>query len=157
MVANFGGAAVTAVFPARPGGATVAARRAVQCALDLQAAMASFRAVATTAWAFALAMRAGVAAGATLLAVVGDRAARLEHLVAGGAGGPAPAASRPPGRGEVAVDPALAASDLGVEFGERRGGAAVVARLARRPRRPPRPAAAALPDDGGPAGVLHPA
>src|SRR4029450_10922005 len=100
MVANFGGAAVTAVFPARPGAATVAARRAVQCALDLQAAMASFRAVATTAGAFALAMRAGVAAGATLLAVVGDRAARLEHLVAGEAVDRPAAARRAAGGGE---------------------------------------------------------
>jgi class 3 adenylate cyclase/tetratricopeptide (TPR) repeat protein len=156
-VANFAGDAVTAVFPARPGAATVAARRAVQCALDLQAAMASFRAVATTAGAFALAMRAGVGAGGALLAVVGDRAVRLEHLVAGEAVDRAAAASRLAGRGEVAIDPALAASDLGVELGERRGGATVVARLARRPRRPPRPAAAALPDDECLAAFLHPA
>src|SRR4029450_8958892 len=108
MVANFAGDAVTAVFPARPGAATVAARRAVQCALDLQAAMASFRAGAATAGASALAMRAGGAAGATLLAVVGDRAARLEHLVAGEAVDRAAAASRLAGPGESAREPARA-------------------------------------------------
>ncbi|HVD12878.1 MAG TPA: tetratricopeptide repeat protein [Actinomycetota bacterium] len=158
-VAKFAGDAVTAVFPARPGAQATAARRAVQCALDLQAAMTEFRAVATTAGAFALAMRAGVGAGGALLAVVGDPAVQLEHLVAGEAVDRAAAASRVAGRGEVAVDPALAAaSDLGVELGERRGGgAAVVARLARRPRRPSPPAAAALPDDEFLAAFLHPA
>src|SRR6266498_4833183 len=108
-VAKFAGDAVTAVFPAGRG-LPVAARRAVQCALDLQAAMGEFRAVATRAGPFTLAMRAGVGAGSALLAVLGDQAIRLEHLVAGEALDRAAAAARRSGPGEVAVDGALAAS-----------------------------------------------
>ncbi len=157
-IAKFAGDAVTAVFPAGSGSPTAAARRAVQCALDLQAAMGDFDAVVTRAGAFTLAMRAGVGAGWALLAVLGDRATRLEHLVAGRALDGAAAAARMAGRGEVAVDGVLATS-LGLEVAEWRGGAAVVAGLDRRPRRP-----AARPptdldsdDDERLAAFLHPA
>src|SRR6266508_3505135 len=156
-VAKFAGDAVTAVFPAGRG-LPVAARRAVQCALDLQAAMGEFRAVATRAGPFTLAMRAGVGAGSALLAVLGDQAIRLEHLVAGEALDRAAAAARRSGPGEVAVDGALAAS-LGVEVAERRGPAAVVAALARRQPRPARRGPVALDphEDERLAAFLHPA
>lgn len=157
-VAKFAGDAVTAVFPAAPRLPAAAARRALQCALDLQAAMGEFRAVPTRAGTFALAMRAGVGAGRALLAIVGDPAVRLEHLVAGEALDRAAAAARHAGPGKVAVDRALAGR-LGVEVAERRGGSAVVAGLPRRGRRPAsRPTAdVAARADERLAAFLHPA
>ncbi|HEY2957909.1 MAG TPA: AAA family ATPase [Actinomycetota bacterium] len=136
-VAKFAGDAVTAVFPAAPRAPAAAAGRAVRCALDLQAAMGQFRAVATAAGTFTLAMRAGIGAGRALLAVVGEPAVRLEHVVAGAALDRAAAAVRHAGRGQVAVDGALAAR-LGVQVAGRRGDAVLVAGLA---PRPPGPAA----------------
>src|SRR5436190_1828646 len=97
--------------------------------------MGEFRAVATRAGTFTLAMRAGIGAGRALLAVVGEPAVRLEHVVAGAALDRAVAAVRNAGRGQVAVDGTLAAG-LGVEVAGRRGQAVLVAGLARRPRRP---------------------
>jgi class 3 adenylate cyclase/tetratricopeptide (TPR) repeat protein len=157
-VAKFAGDAVTAVFPASGRARGNAARRAVQCALDLQAAMDEFRAVTTRAGTFTLAMRAGVGAGRVLLAVIGDQAVRLEHLVAGEAVGRAASAVRHAGPGEVAVDGALATT-IGVEAGERRGMAVVASRLTHRPRRPPPPSAAGAASlaDEHLAAFLHPA
>ncbi|HEX6676917.1 MAG TPA: tetratricopeptide repeat protein [Actinomycetes bacterium] len=157
-VAKFAGDAVTVVFPVGERPPATAARRAAQCALDLRAAMGDFHAVTTRAGTFALATRAGVGAGRVLLAVVGDQAVRLEHLVAGDAVDRAAAAVRHAGPGEVAVDGALAAA-IGVEAGERRGTAIVVGGLARRLRRPAprRPAAQADPTDDRLAAFLHPA
>ncbi len=157
-VAKFAGDAVTAVFTASGRAWGNAARRAVQCALDLQAAMGELRAVTTRAGTFTLAMRAGVGAGRVLLAVVGDQEVRLEHLVAGEAVGRAADAVRHAGPGEVAVDGALARA-IAVEARERRGTAVVASRLARRPRRPPSrpPAGVAGPTDERLAAFLHPA
>jgi predicted ATPase/class 3 adenylate cyclase len=131
-VAEFGGDALTAVFgyDRRTRQATV--RRAVQCALDMQTATASFQAVATRAGTFGLAMKAGLAAGPLLHAIVGQPAIRLESVLAGRALDLAAAAEHCAASGEVVVDGTLLEDGLGIEVAERRGRWCVVGRLRRR-------------------------
>jgi len=147
-VASFAGDAITALFPL-PGPAraqAAATRRAVDCALAMQAASQEFRDVPTAAGTFTLAMRAGLGAGGVLLAVVGDPATRLEHVLAGAALDRAVAAERLAAQGQVRLDPALQLADPGAEVA---GGPA-------RPRRPP-PAGAAEVAEERLAAFLHPA
>jgi class 3 adenylate cyclase/tetratricopeptide (TPR) repeat protein len=131
-VAEFGGDALTAVFgyDRRTRRATV--RRAVQCALDMQAATASFKAVATRAGTFGLAMKAGLAAGPLLLAIVGEPSIRLEYVLAGRALNLAAAAEHHARSGEVVVDGKLLEDGLSIEVVERRGPFCVVGGLHRR-------------------------
>jgi class 3 adenylate cyclase/tetratricopeptide (TPR) repeat protein len=108
-VASFAGDAITALFPlAGPEPARAAAtRRAVGCALRMQAASQEFRDVPTAAGTFTLAMRAGLGAGEVLLAVVGDPAIRLDHVLAGAALDRAVAAEQGAAQGQVRLDPDL--------------------------------------------------
>jgi class 3 adenylate cyclase/tetratricopeptide (TPR) repeat protein len=108
-VASFAGDAITALFPlAGPEPARAAAtRRAVGCALRMQAASQEFRDVPTAAGTFTLAMRAGLGAGEVLLAVVGDPAIRLDHVLAGSALDRAVVAEQGAAQGQVRLDPAL--------------------------------------------------
>jgi predicted ATPase/class 3 adenylate cyclase len=131
-VTEFGGDALTAVFgyDHRTRRATV--RRAVQCALDMQATTASFQAVATRAGTFGLAMKAGLAAGPLLHAIVGEPAVRLESVLAGKALDLAAAAEHHAASGEVVVDGKLLEDGLGIEVAERRGRWCVVGGLRRR-------------------------
>ena len=83
-LAEFAGDALIAVFgdggaPARP----AAARRAVQCALDMQAGMARFQPVPTRAGPFQLTMKVGLAAGPLLQTVMGDPAVRVGPVLLG--------------------------------------------------------------------------
>ena len=144
-IANFAGDAVTALFPLRSHGRAGTVRRSVQCALDMQAAMRGFQTVMTLAGSFSLAMRVGLGAGRALVAVVGDPATRLEHVLAGEAVDRALAAERCAARSQVVVDATLLAGGHGIELARGRGGPAVVTRLSTRPRRAaPRPPAAAV-------------
>jgi class 3 adenylate cyclase/tetratricopeptide (TPR) repeat protein len=112
-VASFAGDAITALFPLpRPARAQAAAtRRVVRCALQMQAASLEFRDVPTAAGTFTLAMRVGLGAGEVLMAVVGDPATRLEHVLAGAAVDRAVAAERRAAQGRVRLDPALRLDD----------------------------------------------
>ncbi len=83
MVAKFGGDALTVLFPFSSAARQSAARRAVQCALDMQAAMPRYAAMPTSAGTFRLAMKAGLASGPVFCATVGDPSLRLEYIVAG--------------------------------------------------------------------------
>jgi class 3 adenylate cyclase/tetratricopeptide (TPR) repeat protein len=159
-VAEFAGDALIAVF--RYGRRTRRAtmRRAVQCALDMQAAMTSFRAVVTRAGTFGLAMKAGLGDGRLLLTIMGDPAIRLQYVLAGQALDRAAAAERHAGSGEAVVDSEVIDSTVGIEVRERRARWCVVAGLRRRvpPQvRPPSPQRI----DEGAAGrllpFLHPA
>jgi predicted ATPase/class 3 adenylate cyclase len=131
-VTEFGGDALTAVFryDHRTRRATV--RRAVQCTLDMQAATASFQAVTTRAGTFGLAMKAGLAAGPLLHAIIGEPAIRLESVLAGQALDMATAAEHHAASGEVVVNGTLLEDGLGVEVAERRGRWCVVGGLRRR-------------------------
>ncbi|HEX9369482.1 MAG TPA: adenylate/guanylate cyclase domain-containing protein, partial [Roseiflexaceae bacterium] len=84
IVGKFGGDALTALFPYTTQNRAAAARRAIQCALDMQARMPRYAAIPTSAGAFSLAMRAGLAIGSVYCASVGDPAIRLEYIIAGG-------------------------------------------------------------------------
>jgi class 3 adenylate cyclase/tetratricopeptide (TPR) repeat protein len=156
-VAKFAGDALTALFPFGPT-ARGSVRRAVECALGMQAATRGFQAVATRAGTFPLAMRAGLGAGRTLVAVVGDPAIRLEHVLAGEAVDRAVAAERRAASGQVVADATLLEGDHGIEVAGEPGAPALVTRLSGRTRRtvrrPPPIAAAA---EGSLTAFLHPA
>ncbi len=128
-VAEFVGDALTAVFwcDARTRRATE--RRTVQCALDMQAAMARFQTVDTGAGTFGLAMKAGLAAGPLLLTIMGDPAIRLQYVLAGPALDGAAAAEHQARSGEVVVDGALLEDRLGAQVLERRDHWCVVGSL----------------------------
>jgi class 3 adenylate cyclase len=106
-VARLTGDALTALFPYDRSTLPAVARRAVQCALEMQTAMAGFQAVDTVAGVFRLAMRAGLAMGTILGTIVGDPAARLEYVVAGRTVDRAAAAEQRAAIGQVVVDGGL--------------------------------------------------
>ena len=83
IVAKFGGDALTVLFPYNSASRQNAARRAAQCALDMQAAMPRYAAIPTHAGTFRLAMKAGLACGPVFCVTVGDSSLRLEYVVAG--------------------------------------------------------------------------
>jgi len=83
IVVKFGGDAITALFPCRPQTRASAARRAIQCAVDMQAVMRRYQSIVTSAGMFRLAMKAGLAIGPVLRTTVGDPATRLEYIFAG--------------------------------------------------------------------------
>jgi len=150
-VAKFAGDALTAVFVYDRRSRLATARRAIRCALDMQAAMAGFEVVDTRAGRFGLAMRAGLAAGPVLPTIMGDPAIRLEYVLAGQALDRAAAAERRAGKGEVVVDGGLVEDGLGVRVVDRRGDCHLVGGLTRRV--PPRPLPAV---DGVPTARLVP-
>lgn len=80
-VCQFSGDALTVLFPGGRRAATV--RRAIQCALDIQATLAQSGTVATSAGPFQLAMRVGMAAGPIFGTIVGDPHHQLASIVAG--------------------------------------------------------------------------
>jgi predicted ATPase/class 3 adenylate cyclase len=128
-VAEFVGDALTAVFWCDPRTRRTTERRAVQCALDMQAAMARFQTVDTRAGTFGLAMKAGLAAGQLLFTIMGDQAIRLQYVLAGVALDAAAAAEHHARSGEVVVDGALLEDRLGARVLERRDRWCVVGSL----------------------------
>jgi predicted ATPase/class 3 adenylate cyclase len=157
-VAEFAGDALTAVFWRDHRTWRATRRRALRCALAMQAATARFQTIATRAGSFGLAMKVGVGAGPLLRGIVGDPAIRLAYLLAGPALDRAAAAEQHARSGEVVVDGALLDPDLGAVVVERRAGWSVVGGLRGRVAR--RPAAFQWIDDrtaGWLAAFLHPA
>ncbi|HZD67924.1 MAG TPA: adenylate/guanylate cyclase domain-containing protein, partial [Actinomycetes bacterium] len=155
-VAKFAGDALTALFPFESTTRDTA-RRAVGCALDMQAATRGFQVMTTRAGTFPLAMRAGLGAGRVLAAVVGDPVIRLEHVLAGEAVDRAVAAERRAASGQVMAHAALLEDDHGIEVAGESGTPAMVTRLSGRVRRTPRrPPRIAVTDENGLAAFLHP-
>jgi len=128
-VAEFVGDALTAVFWCDPRTRRATERRAVQCALDMQAAMTRFQTVDTRAGTFGLAMKAGLAAGPLLFTIMGDPAIRLQYVLAGVALDAAAAAEHHARSGEVVVEGALLDDRLGARVLERRDRWCVVGSL----------------------------
>jgi class 3 adenylate cyclase/tetratricopeptide (TPR) repeat protein len=156
-VAKFAGDALTALFPF---GSTArgTVRRAVGCALGMQAATRGFQAMATRAGIFPLAMRAGLGGGRVLAAVVGDPAIRLEHVLAGEAVDRAMAAERRAASGQVMADAVLLDGDYGIEAAGEPGTPVLVTGLAGRTwRAASRPPGSAVTNEKGLATFLHPA
>jgi class 3 adenylate cyclase/tetratricopeptide (TPR) repeat protein len=141
-VVEFAGDALTAVFWYDPDTRQAAERRAVGCALAMQAEMTRFRALDTRAGTFELAMKAGLSAGRMLLTIMGDPVIRLGYVLAGPALDGAARAEQHARPGEVVVDHRLLSAALDAEVLERRGSWSVVGRL----RWPVSPARLAPPD-----------
>jgi len=154
-VGKLGGDALTAIFPFGDGEREAVARRALACALAIQAHVARYAATNTSVGAFSLTMRVGLADGPLLTNVVGAPGARLELVLAGAVLARAAAAERAARPGEVAAAMSLLAGLSGVTAeprpaagGEHAGGGfAIVAEI----REPPVPAPLA------PIGPLPPA
>jgi class 3 adenylate cyclase/tetratricopeptide (TPR) repeat protein len=125
-VAEFAGDALTAVFRHDAATRRVTERRAVHCALSMQAEMARFQRIVTRPCTFELAMKAGLAAGPLLVTIMGDPAIRLGYVLAGPALDRAVRAEGHARRGEVVVDHGLLEAGLDAEVLERRGGWSVV-------------------------------
>jgi predicted ATPase/class 3 adenylate cyclase len=142
-VVRLTGDALTALFPYDRSMPPAVAPRAVQCALDMQAAMAGFQAVDTEAGVFRLAMRAGLAMGPILGTIVGDPAARLEYVVAGRTIDRAAAAEQCAEVGQVVVDGGLLQAGHGIDAVALGGDAHLVIRVeppvGTAPAGPPRP------------------
>jgi class 3 adenylate cyclase/tetratricopeptide (TPR) repeat protein len=153
-VAEFAGDALTAMFRYDAATRRVTGRRAVRCALLMQAEMARFQGIATRAGTFDLAMKAGLAAGPLLVTIMGDPAIRLGYVLAGPALDRAVRSERNAGGGEVVVDRDLLEAGLDAEILERRGISAVVGGL--RGEVSPVPAAPVDPVDEGTARRLAP-
>jgi class 3 adenylate cyclase/tetratricopeptide (TPR) repeat protein len=135
-VAKFGGDAMTVVFPYQPSRPKAAARRALQCALDMQAEMGRYAQIETLAGRFALTVKAGLAAGPVLSATVGDTDIQVEHILAGAVLELAADAEHHSSAGEVVAhrDVTAALGD-GVAIGERREDFDQIVDLAPRARR----------------------
>jgi class 3 adenylate cyclase/tetratricopeptide (TPR) repeat protein len=158
-LAEFAGDALTAVFRHSTTTRRSTTRRAVQCALDMQADMVRFRVLVTRAGHFRLAMKVGLAAGPLLQTVMGNPAVRLGYLLVGPAVERAAAAEHHARGDEVVVDDGLLAHDLGAEVVERDGRWWLVRGLRKRAS-PARQTAPAALDEGAArrlAPFLHPA
>jgi class 3 adenylate cyclase/predicted ATPase len=119
-VAEFAGDALTAVFWYGSRTRRLTERRAVGCALQMQAEMAGFQTIVTQAGTFRLAMKAGLAAGPLLVTIMGDPAIRLGYVLAGPALDRAAGAEHQARPGEVVLHHALLDGDLGAQVLERR-------------------------------------
>lgn len=84
-ISAFGGDAMTALFPYDGSAPRAAARRAIQCALEMQAEAARHSLIATSAGDFSLTMKIGMALGRLLGTSAGDPAYYQEYIVAGSA------------------------------------------------------------------------
>jgi class 3 adenylate cyclase/tetratricopeptide (TPR) repeat protein len=128
-VASFAGDAITALFLFSRSTRTAPMRRAVRCALEMQAASLEFRAVPTVAGTFTLGMRVGLGTGGVAMAVVGDEATRLEPVLAGEAVSRAIAAEQCAAQGQVLVDPLILAGGYGIELRPGPAGLGLVVRV----------------------------
>jgi class 3 adenylate cyclase/tetratricopeptide (TPR) repeat protein len=131
VIGGFGGDGMTVLFPYTPRNRQAVVRRAIQCALDMQAAMPHYAAIRTRAGVFGMGMQAGLAMGEVLCTTVGDPALRLMPVIAGSAVDRCAEAERYAGRGEVVVHTALLPYAGAVATGAARDEFTVVTRLER--------------------------
>ncbi|NDJ79085.1 MAG: AAA family ATPase, partial [Chloroflexi bacterium] len=103
IVAQFGGDALTALFPYISHTRQATTRRAIQCGLDMQANMDRYQAIETSAGTFTLTMKAGVGGGTYLLTTVGTPAVGLKTVIAGRALDYCAEAEHKADQGEVVV------------------------------------------------------
>ena len=144
IVGKFGGDAMTILFPYTRPTRRAVVRRAIQCALDMQAAMSYYAAIPTSAGVFGLAMKAGLAEGTVLSTTIGDAAIRVEPILAGELLDRCADAEHHATKGEVVVHMPLLDGIGAVEILEERGHGgeehfACLARLGRRARKAPLP------------------
>ncbi len=85
IVGQFGGDALTVLFPSTQATQRQTARRALRCALEMQERMGRYAAVETLAGTFKLSFKAGLAVGSSYCTSVGDPQIGLKTVVAGSA------------------------------------------------------------------------
>jgi class 3 adenylate cyclase/tetratricopeptide (TPR) repeat protein/ABC-type dipeptide/oligopeptide/nickel transport system ATPase subunit len=83
IIATFGGDALTVLFPTTRQTRQPVARRAIECALEMQKRMRNYQAIATIAGNFDLGMKAGLALGPILSMTAGYPDRYMQFLSAG--------------------------------------------------------------------------
>lgn len=121
IIGKFGGDAMTVLFPYTAATQTDVAKRAVQCALDMQARMVDYTDIETSGGRYGLAMKAGLAMGSVVCTSVGDPDIRLEYLIAGKVLDDCADAEHHATKGEVVVHDALLPSLGNIDLVEQRG------------------------------------
>jgi adenylate cyclase len=158
IIGKFGGDAMTVLFPHTTRSRRTVARRALQCALDMQVAMANYAAIPTSAGLFGLAMKAGLGMGQVYCTSVGDERVRLEYIIAGKPLDDCADAEHHASKGEVVATRETVAAAGDALVAEDREGFALVTGLRRRAR--PAPLAALPPSSSAMeallAAYLHP-
>lgn len=121
IIGRFGGDAMTVLFPYEADNCAAVVRRALQCALQMQASMDAYTNIRTQVGTFNLAMKAGLAMGQVFCTSVGHLEKRLEYIIAGGVLNRSADAEHHATRGEVVAHRALLAWAGAVELVEERG------------------------------------
>lgn len=147
LVGRFAGDALTALFRCERRTRPAAVRRALQCALEMQAEMGRYAAIQTRVGTFSLAIKAGLALGPVFTTTAGDPDLHQEYVIAGRVLDLCAEAEHHAARGEVVAHTALLAYAGRVQGLERRGDFVRLTGLARRPARRPLPAPAGLLSD----------
>lgn len=159
IIGKFGGDAMTVLFPYQTSHAQAATvRRAIQCALDMQANMRRYEAIATSAGTFSLTMKAGLAMGRVLCLSVDDPVIRLEYVIAGEVLDRCADAEHLAKQGEVVVHHSLLARAEDAEIKTQHGEFACVTGLKQTPPKAPLPPILHVPPQavGIIASYLHP-
>ncbi len=129
IIGKFGGDAMTVLFPYHAAESQATARRAVQCALEMQARMGDYAAIPTRSGAFGLTMKAGLAAGPLFCTTAGDPSLRLEYIIAGRVLDDCAEAEHHARSGEVVLHQSLLQAAAPLEVRTQREGFAIVAGL----------------------------
>lgn len=137
VVAKFGGDSLTVLFPFAPRSRRPAVRRAVTCALEMQASMEAYGAIATSAGVFGLSIKIGIALGPVFATSVGEPGIRLEFVIGGRAIDRCCEAEHHAEPGEILVDAAVLEVAPGTAVARRSGSFAVAEGLARRAKPSP--------------------
>jgi len=158
ITAKFGGDALTVLFPYTIEDHQAVARRALQCALEMQGRMPGYTNLPTSAGLFSLTMKAGLAQGPIFCTTVGDPALRLEAVIAGGPLDACAEAEHHARAGEVLAASSLLETAAPVTTGEERQGFGVVLALPLHPVPHPLPGLPAFPPQAAQmaAAYIHP-
>lgn len=133
IIGKFGGDAMTVLFPYTAPNQAEVVRRAVQCAIDMQARMVDYADIETSGGRYGLAMKAGLAMGSVICTSVGDPEIRLEYLIAGKVLDDCADAEHHATKGEVVVHDALLPYLGNIDVVEQRGGFVCLSGLHNRP------------------------
>ena len=120
-VGKFSGDALTVVFPTDADEEAAGCRRAVQCAIDMQAASIRQRDVTTSAGTFSLSCKIGLGFGDVLSTTVGIPGVRLEYVLAGEAIDQSAAAEHLAAATQIVAHEDLVTRCPGVSAGDRLG------------------------------------
>lgn len=147
IVGQFGGDALTVLFPYVDETKQAVVRRAIQCALDMQSNMGRYEAIQTRAGTFRLTMKAGLAAGPCFFTTLGGLEVGLKYVIAGQVLDHCADAEHHAERGEVVVHNHLLPFAGELSIAEEREGFSVVAAMPEHaPEHPLEPMPAELPD-----------